>query len=543
MSTRSNVTLKILVEYLISEKIILDFKELQLQLLSHPSYPSLHSITGVLDHFNIDNHALEVPVNMEILNQLPKTFISFFTDKEIKEYILVNRLDEKIEIIFGNKNKKQVSKDDFINIWNGIIVVIDKDDFQNSNNLQNVKSYSNISYAITLFLSVGVFFFFNPSIFQISHYFITLLGILISLLIVKHELGFQSKAVDKFCSSGNKLTNCDAVLNSKGASISKNFKLSDIALIYFTGLTISWIISMQYSNNNSIIIILSLIALPITFYSIYYQYKIVKKWCPLCLTIVTVLWLQISTIFLTKIPITSLKLDLTSSFILFFSFMLVVSLWVFIKPLLKNQIEFNKLRVDHYKFKRNYTLFDAVYQKSPLIKTNISVKNEILLGNINARNMILLITNPSCFYCKQAHTDIENLLRKSDNIKVIIRFNVSQAHENISNKVAQRLLEIYNNDSADKCKKALLEAYKKDADLEKWILNWGITKSNEFNSVLIKQKDWCTANKINFTPAVLLNGKQYPKEYDRSDIGYFIEELAEQFEIERETQKEEVILN
>ena len=34
-----------------------DKDEFLFQIQSHPSYPSLHSITGVLEHFNIDNIA------------------------------------------------------------------------------------------------------------------------------------------------------------------------------------------------------------------------------------------------------------------------------------------------------------------------------------------------------------------------------------------------------------------------------------------------------------------------------------------------------
>ena len=55
----------------------LNSEELKLQLLSHPTYPSLHSVTGVLTHFRIDNVAVDVPIDQETLEQLPDVF--FFT--------------------------------------------------------------------------------------------------------------------------------------------------------------------------------------------------------------------------------------------------------------------------------------------------------------------------------------------------------------------------------------------------------------------------------------------------------------------------------
>ena len=46
--------LSLIVKKLLSKNAIsFDKKELDFQIQSHPSYPSLHAITGVLDHFNI----------------------------------------------------------------------------------------------------------------------------------------------------------------------------------------------------------------------------------------------------------------------------------------------------------------------------------------------------------------------------------------------------------------------------------------------------------------------------------------------------------
>ena len=57
-------------------QISFDKEELSFQIQSHPSYPSLHAITGVLDHFNIENVAADVPINTRTLLQLPNCFIA-----------------------------------------------------------------------------------------------------------------------------------------------------------------------------------------------------------------------------------------------------------------------------------------------------------------------------------------------------------------------------------------------------------------------------------------------------------------------------------
>jgi len=524
------------------EGYAINFEELKLQLLSHPSYPSLHSVTGVLDHFCIDNLALEVPKNRETLFQLPDNFISIVSEENNQDFVVVNQKEDNVKLLYGDKKNKTVSIDKFFSIWNGIIVVIDKQDIKTSNKKVTNTALLNNVYFLSAAVLLGLFFFTKPSLFQSSHFILSLIGLWVSSLIVKHELGFQSKALDKICIS-NETTSCDAVLNSKGASISKHFKLSDISLIYFAGLTLSWLILINTSIIINSVILLTLIALPITLYSIYYQYNIVKKWCPLCLGIVAVLWAQCGTLFFDQTFLSSIELDKKSSFILFFSFLLTTSLWLFLKPLLKKQQELEKLEIDHYKFKRNFDLFNAVYSKNKVIDTTINDRQEIVLGNKNAALQILIVTNPSCFYCKEAHTDLENVLKKnSDSINITIRFNVPADENNIANKVAKRLIEIYNTESEKKCSEALHEVYKDGADLYHWLLKWKESKGNSFENLLNVTKEWCIDNSINFTPALFINDKQFPKEYNRTDINYFIEDLIELAELENTQQPENLVI-
>ena len=66
---------------------------------------------------------------------------------------------------------------------------------------------------------------------------------------------------------------------------------------------------------------------------------------------------------------------------------------------------------------------------------------------------------------------------------------------------------------------------------KEWIETWAqqnIEKDRYFKC-LEDQKEWCGQNKINFTPEILVNGYSFPKEYDRKDISFLIEELNEEY--------------
>lgn len=116
---------------------------------------------------------------------------------------------------------------------------------------------------------MSTFFYWKPTIFQLVHFAISCLGIYISYLIVQHELGLNSKVLDKFCSVQNRRTNCDAVLNSKGATIFGLIKLSDVGLVYFSGLSLTWMMLLfKGSDFTSAILLISTLSIPFTFFDL-----------------------------------------------------------------------------------------------------------------------------------------------------------------------------------------------------------------------------------------------------------------------------------
>ena len=62
-----------------------------------------------------------------------------------------------------------------------------------------------------------------------------------------------------------------------------------------------------------------------------------------------------------------------------------------------------------------------------------------------------------------------------------------------------------------------------------WLKKWEKCNEKEVQiEILKRERNWCIENNINFTPELLINGQSFPKEYDRSDLVYFIEDLHEE---------------
>ena len=238
-----------------SNRINVDRQELDFQIKSHPTYPSLHAITGVLDHFNIDNLALNVPVNEEILRQLPKTYLARVHTPEGEDFALVVEKTRGYELLFSKKKKSTLTIEKFLNIFTGIIVAVEKSEHTKTSKASSIK-YGSILIGTAILLGFITFVLSSPSL-GISLYFIlSLIGVFISISILKQELGFQNLLGDAICSDTTDKTDCNAVLTSDGAQIVGPFKLSDLSIIYFTSLSIlSFLPPLQQSTSTLLIYI------------------------------------------------------------------------------------------------------------------------------------------------------------------------------------------------------------------------------------------------------------------------------------------------
>ncbi len=511
----------------------LNSEELKLQLLSHPTYPSLHSVTGVLTHFRIDNVAVDVPQDQETLEQLPNVFFSLTSRHK---YIIVEKRNDHVKVYQeGERKWKKISNEDFIEDWSGIVLATDDEMTVAPKQVGTVAYKPQWALALLFFaLFGGLVYFLKPAVPNLLFFIFGLMGLAISILIVGKRMGFKNLAVDKMC-SGGEATSCNDVLESPSAKIFNLINLSDLSLVYFTSTAIAWIVSSLLQIPNSLLILITILSIPMIGYSVYYQGFVIKKWCTLCLGIVGVLLLQFSIFFLDTSAVFNIQEVGVQSAVLVASFLFSSIVWSVLKPLLEAKANVFKLTVNYFKFKRNFNLFEAAFMKSD--EYDMALENhqhqEIVLGNPEAQLNFTLVTNPKCIFCKQAHMDVEHILDKfSDSVSVNIRFNVNTEDKSYDGfKVSNRLIALYNSEFSSKIGQALHEAYEEDVDMDQWLAKWDIIgPEKDYSDLMIAQKAWCGKTGINFTPALLLQGRELPNMYERTDILHFIEDILEAIE-------------
>lgn len=515
-------------QLLINNSINLDKKELAFQIQSHPSYPSLHAVTGVLDHFNIDNLALDVPVNVDTLKQLPKVFLAQIHSDQQKVFAIVANKGLNYHVIISKKTKLKLSATDFLSIFTGIIVAVEKTDLVEEKTDSSIH-IKNSLIAICSLVVLSIYLNTEPSLTSVLIFASSILGLFISISLKKQEKGIQNVIGNAFCSGESEKKDCNAVLTSKGANIFKPYKLSDLCLIFFSGLSLSILFTSVLNISASFTFALILLSFPITLYSIYYQAVIIKKWCLLCISVVGILWVQSALIIFNANIITSVSWSINTILVNSFGFLLALTLWHLLAHNLDELQVLKKVRIDLFKFKRNFKIFNTLLQTSKTINTTIYNSSEIIFGNANSPLKIVIVTSPFCGHCKPVHSLIEDILKKhSSKVAISVRFNanINYPEDNLV-KVTSRLIEIYNTNGETDCLAAMHDIYQgQPTDL--WLNELGNCNNTElFIEELKKENEWCANNNLNFTPVILINGRTYPKEYDRNDLIYFIEELYE----------------
>ena len=494
-------------------------KYLKQELLSHPDYPSLLSITDTLDHLGIENAAVQI--EKEQLQEVPTPFLAHLNGRG-GEFALV-------------KNRDNIEKEfpDFSIRWDGVVVMAEKKDswvhvlnnaWLQKENKHRLAIAGTLIILAAFILSAG---FVSLDWMQVGLLLVGITGIFVSWMIVSKELGIENKIADQVC---GKEAHCDSVINSKTVKLPLGIGWSDAGIIYFSFLLIALLISSFTGNNDELYILLSVLAtcaIPVTLLSVYYQWRVIKKWCRLCLMTVGLLWGHFFVLLPQTISITKFRFsDISFSDILFSSFLLFITAaaWLWLKPLLKANKKLESENFASIRFKRNKEVFTALLEKQKKITANPNGLG-IVLGNLNAANTIIKVCNPYCGPCAKAHTVIEELLENNDNVNVQVIFTANDDEKDMKAKPVKHLMALQEKNDRLLMKRALDDWYlaeKKDYDVfaSKYLLNGELeTQGEKLNAM----KAWCDVVKIDFTPTFFINGYQLPKAYQVEELKYLFE--------------------
>ena len=346
----------ILCYYLKKAGVFINKSRLNQLLASHPDNNSFYAMVDVLDELNIENIALRL--DMDSLRENGFPVIVHTGEKNGSFIVIENIIGDKIHY-YNSKRKKIIEPvEEFSAEWSGVALYAAQNEIQaelvqkkTSKEVRILQLRTPLAVMAGLICVITWIFTTVWSIALIWISSLCVLGLTISILLTIHEFGKSNRLIHKVCHL-NRLTNCNAVLSSPAAKLFGWLSMSDIGLCYFAGSLLSIIIAglTQFSNMIvSLLLVLSLFTFPYTLFSLWYQRMKIKKVCPLCLGIISVLWAEIALTFYCLPAIQLFPVSSITVFSLFAGFTIPVVVWAYIKPLWK---EYNRVRTYEYKYLR-----------------------------------------------------------------------------------------------------------------------------------------------------------------------------------------------
>jgi len=489
------------------------------QLLSHPNYPSLLSITDTLNELQIENTALHI--EKEQLPELPAPFLAHINGKG-GTFVMVKD---------GSNPDQQYPG--YFERWSGVVMAAEKPGVWNhKENREWLAKESSKRKAILITLAALAVFILSVAVFSFDGTMIALLltaaaGVFVSWLIVSKDLGIENKIADQVCGAN---ADCNTVIHSSAGKLPLGVSWSDAGIIYFPFLLLTLLVA-SFTNTLSIfyplLVLIAAAAIPVTLVSVYYQWIVIKKWCLLCLVTAALLWLQFVVLLHHSVNLLKYGFDksaVTNAWPVVFLLFITAATWFWLKPLLKTNKKLETEIFSLRRFKNNPEVFNALLEKQRKLTVNPNGLG-IILGNPQAKNTIIKVCNPYCGPCAKAHPVIEELLQENKNLKVQILFTANDDANDKKAKPVKHLMALCEKSDDTLIAKALDDWYLADKkDYEVFANKNRLNGELENQGVKLKaMRQWCDEVKIEYTPTFFINGWQLPKQYKIEDVKYFLQ--------------------
>lgn len=497
---------------------------LEKDLIDHPFYPSLLSLSDCLTSWNIPNEAFKVDKEDCNLKELPVPFIAHLK-REGGEFVLVQKIGEDA-VIVSNESEKIINLkfSEFVELWDGVVLYAEKAELSGEKEYKQslFKGWLNEArlpfLILVLLCCVGYAIDLNSSsLSYVGLILLKLAGIGVSAFLLMHSIDESNPFIKNLCSLGKK-NDCNAILKSDAAKVTSWLSWSEVGMFYFAGSLIYLLIS---PSSVAVLAWLNILCLPYTIYSIGYQIKI-KNWCILCCSVQALLWIEAILFFTAGASHQALNLGWSNLISIILCFLIPISIWSFIKPYLLESEHIKPLNQQLKKFKYNSVLFNQLLSS----QAKYSVSDDlmpIVLGNPAAETVITIVSNPFCGPCGEAHQTLDEWLSQRDDIQVKVLFTTANHDDDAQTKVARHLTTLSFSQDKTLAEQALNDWYHQSCrNYDDWAEKYPVDKREEPEVATQKQKEWCEMAEVSFTPTIFINGYKLPEQYSLENIKYLL---------------------
>jgi len=522
LNTKKSNILSVTYQLLREIKVKVNLSTLSKNMESHPEYPGLLTICDCLKIFNVDNHVYRIEKEDYNDLDLPFPFITH-TSKNGGAFFLVQDISKGQLRISDEKIKNRlVSREEFFATWEGLILYAKTNAGSGEAHylehyIQSLLHKIAVPAFLTVLGSVIVLLFglhpFNWAILALC--LIKFTGSAISILLAAHRLNGHHPWVRKICGPAGK-SDCNAILQSRAAQLTKWFSWAEAGLFYFSG---SFLAVLIFPFLAPLLFWANVFALPYTVYSLVYQYKL-RKWCILCCAIQVLLILEYVAFSFIPGRFSFEIFGYPGILLLVLCYLIPVVTWGLVKPLLAENAALKAMGWQLKQFKYNGELFTLGLMNQKHYEADSQIK-PIVLGNPHADIVITLVSNPFCGPCTEVHHFFDQWLRERDDLQLRIILLASGDQAQV--RVAEHMIALGLLKDKKLVAQALNDWYGGQPKVyERWQKKYPALITEQIKAAFRKQQQWCADADIGHTPAILVNGHVLPEPYQVEDLKYLI---------------------
>ncbi len=494
----------------------------------HHGGRALSDIREILLDFGVCSKSFRL--EMSELTELEAPLIVQIKMKGQEELVVLKRWDQQeVEVVTLQDKFVVMALAEFEQFFTGTCLIPFTDEYSGT---QNRLLKKNEKIALESIYKSGMVFLFAISILSLGLRAVygcdsfsmicillleKLLGFWITVQILRIEMNREDGLIQQICSRSD----CHKVLHSKAAKPIAGLSMGDLGIVYFGGSLLCMFFVLGQSSDISLLSLLSILtfsALPYTFFSVYYQKRKVKAWCPFCLSVMALLWVEAG-IFLLWYRDHQLMIDVETLWSVALCYCLLFGVWIAIRELLKIEKQnIGEHRLVYY-VKHNIDFFmSLMYLGRELAPISLLP----YIGNRKSVHKIILVLSPSCPSCIKIFRQAIEFVKKHPDLAEISICLKSTEQISAENRVIEWMLSAFLCEGMD----AMIQVHEiwagmedKNIDLfEAHTTTAGFERLDKATNLHRQTMRWVHSSEVNTTPTLIYNRKIIPLWYLFSDL-------------------------
>lgn len=429
-----------------------------------------------------------------------------------------------------NAKRITISHDAFKQTWTGNALVVeettkaDEPDYYNHRREEILAKAKVYCIPVILVLSsiIGIVAHIQEmELFSIIGLILNTFGVFVCAMLMQKQLMGESRYGDRVCSLFNH-ADCNSILDGPKAKIF-GISWSEVGMGYFTA---SILLITLYHESVGMVAIINWIAMFYGVWSIYYQWRIAKSWCILCVISQIIIWLIgiIAIISCISAPFTFGVISSLLPCMAYGICIMAVHHYAIAHAAEKGRIR----AVQKYRaLKANSKVANALIENGECYETSLE-DSSILFGNTEAKMRVTILSNPHCNPCARMHKHVENLLRLSGG-EICIQYIFSSFNENLEDS-NRYLIFCYFEYGQDEALSKFADWYLKDKfNYEKVVKkNAAHIHTIKIEREMERHREWRNRTSLIETPTILVNGYKLPDEYEIEDLAMIVNTIKEE---------------